>query len=212
MVARKTKAATAQVLSEVEDNEVTELTTPTVTKINFGVPSGTVYGKNVTDLGTNLAVDENGKVTGALKFVSGYTGFHGTNKDEQYGFFVPFTVSFPKTVTKATMRVSGGSGKLVSILGEEYNVVRVGSSFDKAIAKSVEINYVDGNDFKTACIDLSELTLAEVTDSFTEVTLTGTLKGLNYLVYLPSGIVEFKAGKAKVNTSNKAILTAMGLI
>ena len=45
-----------------------------------------LYGKNASDLGS-YKIAKSGAVTGTGLYVSGYTGFNGTDANEQEGFY-----------------------------------------------------------------------------------------------------------------------------
>ncbi len=71
-----------------------------VSKMSVPTRGDVIYGVNVEDLiGADVAVDAEGKVTGTLRNVSGFTGFSSVAA-EQSGHYFPFYVSAPGTVLK----------------------------------------------------------------------------------------------------------------
>lgn len=140
-------------------NKTASYADPQAEGLILGVPTGEVYGKQVTDLAADLAISEAGKVTGSLHHVTGYTGF-SSEASEQSGFYLPFTAQFPEETTAATMRVEGGKNTPVNILGEAANVVWLGALETEAETKSVVIEWNDGT-AHTLTLDISALDYLE---------------------------------------------------
>lgn len=69
-----------------------------------------------------MEVLEDGTVKGTFKYVTGYTGFNGSEPDEQEGYFFPFTLK--KSGTTMTFKKNGVPTK-EDILFEANNVFRV---------------------------------------------------------------------------------------
>lgn len=88
-----------------------------------------LYGKTAGEMGENIRVDEQGNVTGTLKYVTGYTGFNSTKKEEQEGYYFPFTLT--QTGEKMSFVKNGSPGK-TDIDWEANNVFRVtqGDTFE----------------------------------------------------------------------------------
>ena len=71
--------------------------------------SQTLLGKQVSDLvGDDLAVMDDGSVTGTFHYVTGYTEFSSL-PDEQSGYYFPFHLA--KTGTKMTFKKNGSPTK-----------------------------------------------------------------------------------------------------
>ena len=88
-----------------------------------------LYGKTAGEMGENIQVDEQGNVTGTLKYVTGYTGFNATKKEEQEGYYFPFTLTQPGE--KMSFVKNEEPGK-TDIAWEANNVFRVtqGDTFE----------------------------------------------------------------------------------
>lgn len=87
------------------------------------------YGKTAGEMITNPAVDADGNVTGTFHYVQGYTGFNGSVKKEQEGYYFPFHLA--KKGSKMTFKKNGEVSK-DNIPWEADNVFRVtnGDTFD----------------------------------------------------------------------------------
>ena len=98
-------------------------------------------GKTAGELG-NLNL-EGTIFSGSLHYVTGYTGFHGTDPEQQEGYFLPFGFSMPDGYGKAHMMVKGGSG--VSVEPTAQNVVFLGKAAEEAKKKSlvITLNQID---------------------------------------------------------------------
>ena len=119
------------------------------------IPSGDteLYGKTVNDLASNLEVQSDGKVTGTLNYVTGYTDF-SSNEEEQSGNYFPFSLEV--TGTNMTFKKNGETSK-ENISFEKDNVFRITSQTDK-----FEV-LVDNQSVIT--FDFSETKLKKVTKS-----------------------------------------------
>lgn len=73
-------------------------------------------------IGTDIKIDENGKVTGTFHKVTGYTEFNPSNPSEQSGYFFPFSLT--KEGTTMTFKKNGAATK-ENIPFEKDNVFRV---------------------------------------------------------------------------------------
>lgn len=94
------------------------------------IPNGEteLYGKTVDELASNLEVQSDGKVTGTLNYVTGYTGFNSTVVEEQSGNYFPFSLEV--TGTNMTFKKNGEVSK-ENIPFEKNNVFRITSKTDK---------------------------------------------------------------------------------
>lgn len=73
-------------------------------------------------IGTDIKIDEDGKVTGTFHKVTGYTGFNSSNTSEQSGYFFPFSIT--KEGATMTFKKNGSPAKQ-DIPFEKDNVFRV---------------------------------------------------------------------------------------
>lgn len=55
------------------------------------------YGKKTSELG-EVTFSEDGKLSGTLKHVTGYTGFNGSDPSEQSGYYLPFLYGGNRTL------------------------------------------------------------------------------------------------------------------
>lgn len=83
-----------------------------------------LYGKTAGEMVTDPKVYEDGSVEGTFHYVSGYTGFNGSNAKEQEGYYFP--VHLTKAGEKMTFKKNGKVSKK-EILWEADNVFRVTS-------------------------------------------------------------------------------------
>ena len=82
---------------------------------------GDLYGKQVSDLSTNLSFtninnsDYNFKVSGTLNYVTGYTGFWDGNAAMQSGYYLPFKITLPTggDYTNLSIIVQGKAEKTI---------------------------------------------------------------------------------------------------
>lgn len=94
-------------------------------------------GKKVKELGTfKMAGDGNG-IQGTLNYVSGYTGFNGSDPQEQEGYFLPFGFTLPEGYAKAHMIIKGGKGNSVEL--DAQNVVYLGKTAEDVRMRSLVI-------------------------------------------------------------------------
>lgn len=104
------------------------------------------YGKTAGEMITNPAVDADGNVTGTLHYVQGYTGFNGSVKKEQEGYYFPFHLA--KKGSKMTFKKNGEVTK-DNIPWEADNVFRVSNGDTFSIL-------VDGEETVTLKFDKAE--------------------------------------------------------
>lgn len=118
----------------VYEDVVTDAKAVIVKKVSLtnkvSIPNGEteLYGKTVNDLASNLEVHSDGKVTGTLNYVTGYTGFNSAVAEEQSGNYFPFSLEV--TGTNMTFKKNGETSK-DSIPFEKDNVFRITSQTDK---------------------------------------------------------------------------------
>ena len=94
--------------------------------IEIPAASQELYGKTVGDMVENgMRVLEDGTVLGTFKYVTGYTGFNGSDPEEQEGYYFPFTLK--ETGTTMTFKKNGVPTK-EDITFEANNVFRVTQS------------------------------------------------------------------------------------
>lgn len=85
-------------------------------------------------------VDFADKVLGDLYYVTGYTGFNSMVTSEQEGYYLVFKYNAGDGFySDVKMSVFGGTGKEVSV-DDGINVVRLGSSKEEVVAKSLVIS------------------------------------------------------------------------
>lgn len=99
-----------------------------------------LYGKTAGEMGENIQVDENGNVTGTFNYVTGYTGFNSSKKEEQEGYYFPFTLT--QTGEMMSFVKNGSPGK-TDIAWEANNVFRVtaGDTFEVQVDGSSVVTF-----------------------------------------------------------------------
>lgn len=80
------------------------------------------YGKTAGELMKGGSISADGTVTGTFPYVTGYTGFNSSKKEEQEGYFFPFELK--KAGTTMTFKKNGRVSKN-KITWESDNVFRV---------------------------------------------------------------------------------------
>lgn len=137
--------------------------------LNFGVSllssetDADGLGKSVAELGTfALAEDESG-FTGTVNYVTGYTGFNGSNPEEQEGYFLPFGFALPEGYSKAHMMVKGGSGKSVEPTAQ--NVIFLGKTAEDIQSRSlvITLNQIDEENLDNINSAVKEYSFAGLT-------------------------------------------------
>lgn len=135
------KTVTFQSTNETVLSNLNEETEPAVPALVVAVPedSKELYGKQVSELVSDLAISEDGKVTGTFNRITDYTGFSGLPA-EQSGYFFPFTIS--DTGTTMTFTKNGAVTK-DEIPFEADNVFRIVSTdiFKVTVDNSKEITF-----------------------------------------------------------------------
>ena len=114
----------------------------------------------VSDLQSNIQIVEN-KITGTLKYVTGYTGFNASNPSEQEGNFLALKVSSDESedVSYVVHLVGGTKGPVT--LDEDKNIVLKISNKDTQTIK-VSATATDGTESQE--FGLSGLVLEEKTE------------------------------------------------
>lgn len=111
----------------------------------------------MSELQTDVDIDEDGAVTGTLEYVTGYTGF-SDDPELQEGNYLALKADFPGGVTVTAELKNSGASKIT--LDEDKNfVVRISdltTQDELTVAASGE-GYADN----TVTLDLSGLTLKE---------------------------------------------------
>lgn len=111
------------------------------------------YGKSVSDLQEDVAIDEDNKVTGTLALVTDYTGYSG-EVAKQTGHYLSLAL---ESEDGATIEVSWDEENWVDATEDGFVVARVddhdGPLYVKATAEGMSDNLV--------ALDLTGLTLAE---------------------------------------------------
>lgn len=131
--------------------------------ISAAGPEVDAYGKQVKKICKVEFFDE---VIGELYYVTGYTGFNGTNVEEQEGYYLAFNYT-DDFYGNVRMAVIGGSGKEVAV-DAGINVVRLGKTKEEVVGKTLVITgeYAtddEKNDIHTvtAVYDMKKLKLVE---------------------------------------------------
>lgn len=97
-----------------------------------------LYGKEAQDLGT-FTIAKNGEVSGKANYVTGYTGFNGSDENEQEGYYFPLAFKQSQEVREAYMQVVGSKNGPVKMDAE--NVIYLGKTAATAKKKQVEITH-----------------------------------------------------------------------
>lgn len=121
-------------------------------KISLPTKGDNLYGKSVSDLiGADVKVTADGKVTGTIKKVDGYTEFSSV-KEEQSGHFFPIYIN--AAGTKAEITGSNDSKKSWNLADDRQLVLRVDKY--KTGSKKAKIS-IDGEELVS--LDFTEATL-----------------------------------------------------
>lgn len=99
-----------------------------------------LYGKKASELGS-FQLAKSGAVTGEANYVTGYTGFNGTDENEQKGYYFPIAFTQSQEVREAYMKVVGSENGPVKM--DPQNVVYLGS--DAAAARNKQIEITSGS-------------------------------------------------------------------
>ncbi|MDO4292067.1 MAG: hypothetical protein Q4C65_02440 [Eubacteriales bacterium] len=117
-----------------------------------------MLGKTVEELQENVAVGEEA-ITGTLKYVTGYTGFNGSNPEEQSGNYIVMRVDPDEQNATITVELIGSlSGKgPVTLDSDRVFVFRISDKDNQKIKVTVE----GANGVKSRTYRLSGLVLKE---------------------------------------------------
>ena len=116
----------------------------------------TVLGKSVSELQAADVTVGDSEITGTLHYVTGYTGFHGTDPLEQEGNFLALKINATtaEDVTTAVELVGGTKGPVT--LDSDMNIVLHIQNKD---TESVKVTVSKGGESETKTYGLSGLTL-----------------------------------------------------
>lgn len=104
------------------------------------------YGKSVSELQSNVVVSGS-NVTGTLHYVTGYTGFNGSDPTEQEGNFL--ALDFSSNQWPVTVELVGGKKGPVSLTSDDhFCVFKIANKDTQMISVNDDLLY-----------DLSGLTL-----------------------------------------------------
>lgn len=125
-------------------------------RVDADIPVSTDFlGKSASDLQTGIKVS-GGKITGTLKYVTGYTGFSG-DPEEQEGHFLALHYYIPDLTGYAlTVEEMGGTGSPVTLDADGLHILRI---VNKAHKIKVTASKQGEGTFERV-YDLSGLTLA----------------------------------------------------
>ena len=114
------------------------------------------YGKTVSDLQTGVSVSDS-DITGTLHYVTGYTGFNGTEPSEQEGNYLALKFT-PKTWDGIlTVELVGGTkGPVTLSEGDAFCVFRIANN-----TQSIKVEFTDGDNDYSKTYALTDLTLEE---------------------------------------------------
>ena len=88
------------------------------------LPSIDLFGKSVTDLQENVKIVENRKVSGTLKYVTGYTGF-SSKPEEQQGNYLALHAKADEGAVITAEYIGGTSTDVVTLDEDGILVTRV---------------------------------------------------------------------------------------
>lgn len=95
-----------------------------------------MYGKQASEFGT-FKFAKSGIVSGSANYVTGYTGFNGSNAEEQEGYYLPIAFKPSAEVKEAYMKVIGSENPAVKM--DANNIVFLGKDDITAGGKEIEI-------------------------------------------------------------------------
>lgn len=119
-----------------------------------------LLGKKASDLQTNIAVSGT-EITGTLKYVTDYTGFHGSNPVEQEGNYLALHATAEPSGATITVELIGGtSGKgPVKLDPDGIIVLRITNK----TSQKVKVTATKDKTVKTITYGLTGLTLTPKT-------------------------------------------------
>lgn len=96
------------------------------------------YGKNVSDLQTNVNVTGDA-ISGTIKYVTGYTGFNGSNPTEQEGNYLALDFNATPWPDRMTVELVGGTKGEVELTQEDkFCVFRITDKSSQTIRLKVD--------------------------------------------------------------------------
>ena len=104
---------------------------------------------------SNVVVGDT-EITGTLHYVTGYTGFHGSDTEQQKGNFLALKFEFPEDANGTVELVGGTSGKGPVPIDEDMNFVGRITSKD---TQQIKVVVTRGTDQIEKVYGLSGLTL-----------------------------------------------------
>lgn len=116
--------------------------------------SETAYGKTVSELQSNVVV-EGDAISGTLHYVTGYTGFDGSDPLEQEGNYLALTFTPTSWDGVMTVELVGGTKGAVTLSeGDDFCVFKVDN-----IAQTIKVEYTDGDSEYEKSYSLTSLVL-----------------------------------------------------
>lgn len=124
--------------------------------MNAEAQTTNVLGKLVSELQSSDVTVGDAEITGTLHYVTGYTGFHGSDPLEQEGNFLALKIDAitSEGVTTAVELVGGTTGPVT--LDSDMNIVLHIQNKD---TESVKVTVSKGGESETKTYGLSGLTL-----------------------------------------------------
>lgn len=98
--------------------------------------SENAYGKTVSELQTDVTVGET-DITGTLHYVTGYTGFNGSEPDEQEGNYLALQFTCDPWPDELTVELVGGTKGEVTLSEEDdFCIFRIANKDSQSIKVS----------------------------------------------------------------------------
>ena len=113
------------------------------------------YGKTVSELQSNIVVGENA-ITGTLNYVTGYTGFNGSEVGEQEGNYLALQFASDPWPTTLTVELVGGTKGPVSLSeDDDFCIFRIANT-----TQSIKVSASGGDNSYEKTYSLTGLTLS----------------------------------------------------
>ena len=113
-----------------------------------------MYGKNVSDLQSNIVIGDD-SISGTLNYVTGYTGFNGSETSEQSGNYIALKFTPKSWDGILTVELLNGSkGEVTLSEGDDFCVFRIANT-----DQSIQVNYINGDDELEKTYSLTNLVL-----------------------------------------------------
>lgn len=124
--------------------------------MNAEAQTTNVLGKLVSELQSSDVTVGDSEITGTLHYVTGYTGFHGSDPLEQEGNFLALKINATTAegLTTAVELVGGTTGPVT--LDSDMNIVL---HIQNKNTESVKVTVTKGDESETKTYGLSGLTL-----------------------------------------------------